>query len=131
MGSGVVSMRQRMTSRSRIAAILTSVLSMMLLSGCASQLDALAPVGGDDVSMVRTVTTTVLLHEQLEIMNAPQCTKTDTEITCEGELLDGSAVSAEAPTTPFGEITVTVAGELLYQGDISSVLEAAAEGELP
>lgn len=108
-----------------------SALSCMLFSGCASQIDALAPVGGDDVSMVRTAATTLLLTEELEILNAPQCKKTDTEITCAGELLDGSAVTVTAPTEPFGDITVTVAAEVLYQGDISSVLQAAAEGELP
>ena len=106
-------------------------LALITLPGCASQLDALAPVGGDDISMVRTAATTLLLSNDLEVLDAPKCTKSDTKIACNGSLVDGSAVIVHAPTDPFGEITVTVGGEVLFQGQVASVIDKAAQGELP
>lgn len=106
-------------------------LALITMPGCASQLDALAPVGGDDISMVRTAATTLLLAHDLEVLDAPKCTKSDTEIACVGSLVDGSEVTMQAPTDPFGEITVTVGGEVLFQGQVASVIDKAAQGELP
>lgn len=106
-------------------------LALTGLSGCASQLDALAPVGGDDLSMVRTAATTLLLANNLEILDAPQCEKSETDISCVGSLFDGSEVLVEAPLEPFGSMTVTVGGSVLFEGDLKKVIEAQAEGELP
>lgn len=113
--------------------LLGAALGLVLITmpGCASQLDALAPVGGDDISMVRTAATTLLLANDLEVLDAPKCTKSDTEIACNGSLVDGSKVTVQAPTDPFGEITVTVGGEVLFQGQVASVIDKAAQGELP
>lgn len=104
---------------------------LTVVSGCASQLDALAPVGGDDLTMVRSAATTVLLANDLQILDAPQCEKSAIEITCAGALLDGSEVLVVAPLDPFGSMTVTVAGDVLFDGDLKKVIEQAAMGELP
>ena len=106
-------------------------LALLSVSGCASQLAALAPVGGDDLTMVRSASTTVLLANDLEILDAPQCQKTETEITCIGSLLDGSEVLVTAPLDPFGEMTVTVGGSVVFEGDLKKVIEQAAMGERP
>lgn len=128
----IVSHLRELRGRAGIAAVgagLALVLSGV--SGCASQLDALAPVGGDDLSMVRTAATTILLANNLEILDAPQCEKSETDITCVGSLFDGSEVLIEAPLEPFGSMTVTVGGSVLFEGDLKKVIEAQAEGELP
>lgn len=98
------------------------------LAGCASQIDALAPVSGDDVSAVRTATTDVLLARNADILEAPVCAKSETAITCEGTLTNGSTISVDAPLDAPDTMTVTVAGEVVYEGSIQDVLSAAAEG---
>lgn len=98
------------------------------LVGCASQIDALAPVSGDDVSAVRTATTDVLLAQQADILEAPVCTKSETAITCQGKLTNGATVSVDAPLDAPDTMTLTVAGEVVYEGSIQDVLSAAAGG---
>lgn len=98
------------------------------LVGCASQIDSLAPVSGDDVSAVRAATTDVLLAQQVDILEAPVCAKSETAITCEGKLTNGSTVSVDAPLDAPDTMTVTVAGEVIYEGSIQDVLSAAAGG---
>lgn len=116
-------------SRITLAVILAA--SLMGVTGCASQLAALAPVGGDDLAMVRTASITVLLANNLEMLDAPQCEKSETEITCAGTLFDGSDVLVTAPLDPFGEMTVSVGDVVLFEGDLNTVIESAARGELP
>lgn len=122
-------MMRRRATRGLVTAGIS--LAFLSVSGCASQLAALAPVGGDDLSMVRSASTTVLLANDLEILDAPQCEKLETEITCIGSLLDGSEVLVTAPLDPFGEMTVTVGGSVVFEGDLKKVIEQAAMGELP
>jgi len=121
----------RLRAAKRVASAAVIALSLAAVSGCASQLDALAPVGGDDLSMVRSASTTILLANNLEILDAPQCEKSETEIACVGSLLDGSEVLVTAPLDPFGSMTVTVGGSVVFEGDLKKVIEQAATGGLP
>lgn len=114
-------------TRARVALAAAGVaLAALGLAGCASQIDALAPVSGDDVSAVRTATTDVLLDQGVDILEAPNCTKSETAITCVGALVDGSQISVDAPLDTPDTMTVTVAGEVIYDGSIQDVLAAAA-----
>lgn len=120
-------------NRSRVtrpvgAAIVAFTLLGPALAGCASQIDALAPVSGDDVSAVRTATTDVLLAREADILEAPNCTKSETAITCVGALVDGSAISVDAPLGTPDTMTITVAGETIYSGSIQDVLTSNAGG---
>ena len=114
-----------------LGAVVAVAFAAMGLAGCASQLEALAPVGGDDVASVRAAATDVLLANNLEILKAPTCEKSDTEITCEGALFDGSAILVTAPLEPFEQMTIIVAGEELYDGSIQQVLDDAIQGKAP
>lgn len=114
-----------------LGAAVAVAFAAMGLAGCASQLEALAPVGGDDVASVRAAATDVLLANNLEILEAPTCDKSETEITCEGALIDGSAILVTAPLEPFEQMTIIVAGEELYDGSIQQVLDDAIQGKTP
>ena len=114
-----------------LGAVVAVAFAAMGLAGCASQLEALAPVGGDDVASVRAAATDVLLANNLEILEAPTCEKSETEITCEGALIDGSAILVTAPLEPFEQMTIIVAGEELYDGSIQQVLDDAIQGKTP
>lgn len=99
------------------------VTGSVLLGGCASQIEALAPVGGDDLATVRIASTDVLLGLKLSILEAPQCTQTPAAITCLGTLTDGSTVRVEAPGRGRTTMTVTVSGDVIYDGAIQDVLD--------
>ena len=127
MGIGVVTVNAGHV----LGAAVAVAFAAMGLAGCASQLEALAPVGGDDVASVRAAATDVLLANNLEILEAPTCEKSETEITCEGALIDGSAILVTAPLEPFEQMTIIVAGEELYDGSIQQVLDDAIQGKTP
>ena len=105
----------------------SAVMVSGLLGACTSQLDALAPVGGDAVTGVTFAATDVLLQRKLGILEAPACTLAGTAVACVGSLTDGSRVSVSADvTTKPHTMTVTVGGEVIYDGDVQSVLDDAA-----
>ena len=105
----------------------TAVAASSLLVGCGSQLDALAPVGGDAVTGVTFAATDVLLQRKLGILEAPVCTLAGTAVACVGSLTDGTRVSVTADVTSKPHtMTVTAGGEVLYDGDVQSVLDDAA-----
>jgi hypothetical protein len=103
------------------------LVSSAVLSGCASQLDGLAPVGGDALTGVRFAATDVLLERKFGILEAPVCTETGTTVSCVGSLTDGAPISvtADIGTKPH-TMTITVDGAVVYDGDVQSVLDKAA-----
>ena len=107
-----------------------AVISTMLLalSGCASQIGGLAPVGGDALTGVRIAAVDVLLENKLGILEAPVCTQVAKAVSCVGSLTDGRviAVTADVSTTP-DTMTVTVGGTTIYDGDVQAVLDKAAQ----
>ena len=113
------------TTRSLLAAASIASLTV-LLTGCASQIDALAPVGGDRMFAVRTAATDLLIEQGYEILKAPICTQTDTEIDCLGELMDGAKVTVHSPIDDATTLTLKVDGETLFDGDYQEVLNKAA-----
>ena len=108
------------------AAVIAAML--LVLTGCASQIGGLAPVGGDALTGVRIAAVDVLLERKLEILEVPVCTQVAQAVSCVGSLIDGSVVTVEAvvSTTP-DTMTVSVGGEKIYDGDVQAVLDEAAQ----
>jgi hypothetical protein len=101
--------------------------SVGLLCGCASQLDGLAPVGGDAMTGVTFAATDVLLQQKFGLLQAPVCTQTGDTVSCVGSLTDGAVINVQADVgrTPH-TMTVTVGGAVIYQGEVQKILDDAA-----
>lgn len=115
-----------MTRRLAVTAA-AGVLAACCLVGCASQLSALAPVGGDALTGVKFAATDVLLERRFGILEAPVCTQTGTSVSCVGSLTDGAAiiVRADIGTKPH-TMMVTVGGSVVYEGEVQKILDEAA-----
>lgn len=105
---------------------LTIALGAINLTGCASQISALAPVGGDTLVSVRTAATNVLLGQGLEIMVAPVCTQTESEINCAGTLTDKQEFQVNAPLNGSFAMKITLAHSIIFEGNYQDVLDNAA-----
>ena len=101
-------------------------LAALSLAGCASQISALAPVGGDNAYGVRTAAIDVLIDKGYSVKSAPTCVQGTDAITCEGTVLDGSTISVQAPGKGKASMTVSVGGKVVFEGDIQQVLDRAA-----
>lgn len=98
------------------------------VSGCASQVSALAPIGGDDVTAVRNAAIDVVTGHNLLVKDAPRCTQVDDRFSCVGSITDGSPILVDAPADG-STMTVTVGATVLYSGSVWDVLDAASRGE--
>jgi outer membrane murein-binding lipoprotein Lpp len=98
-----------------------------LMTGCASQIDGLAPVGGDARAGVATAATNVLLERKFGILQVPICTEAGDVVSCVGSLTDGQVISvrADVGATPY-LMTLTVGGAVVYEGGVQAVLDDAA-----
>ena len=118
-----------MSARRRIAAVCAA--ASITFAGCGSQIDALAPVGGDDIQAVRTAAIDVLLTAKYTPMQAPECTDDGAGVRCVGSLTDGSSILVTAPGKHPESMTVQVGQQVLYDGPIQPVLHEAAQGTAP
>lgn len=107
----------------RLAAAL-AIGAALMLGGCGSQMEALAPVGGDDIVALRSAAIDVLLERELPIAEAPACTAAGAGYTCTGRLVDGTKIDVTAPDAT--SMTVTVGDEVVYEGSVQAVLDRAA-----
>lgn len=108
--------------------VLVGVLLSLVLVGC-SQVDALAPVGGNRLAEVRFAALDVLLDAEVDLLTAPVCTASEAgAVECTGSTLAGAAVLVDAPVGNAFTMTVRVDGRVLYDGAVRDVLDAAAEG---
>ena len=115
-----------MTSlRLRTAAV--AVVVTVALTGCASQISGLAPVGGDALTGVRTAAVDVLLAKKFGLLQAPVCTEVADAVSCVGSLTDGQVISVQADigTDPH-TMTVKVGSNVVYDGEVQKVLDDAA-----
>ena len=106
---------------------LASIALVALLSGCASQIDALAPVSGDSRSGLRSAAIDVLLDRQLSVREAPDCVDVDDGWSCVGSLTDGSPIVVTAPGPTLETMTVLVGDIVVYEGSVMDVLDQAAQ----
>ena len=98
------------------------------LAACGSQIDALGPVSGDGLTGVRTAATDILMEEGFDILRAPVCTQVAKQVECKGSLVGGAsvAVTADVTSAPY-PMTLTVDGEVIFNGDVQTVLDRAAQ----
>lgn len=111
-------------------AVLCAAVPALLATGCASQVAALAPVGGDGLASLRTAATDVLLAQGRDILQAPVCTRAAAGYTCAGALADGAAIGVTSPID-LSVMTITVGEQQVFSGSVADVLQAAAEGRSP
>jgi hypothetical protein len=105
-------------SRRRVIPLL---LLPLALAGC-SQVAALAPVGGDDVAMVRFAAIDVLVAQGVPILAAPVCTLAATAITCTGTTTEGEQISVDSGSADDASILVKVGDRTLYSGSLDELL---------
>ena len=93
-----------------------------LTAGC-SQVAALTPVGGGAITTVRNATYDVLFDQQVTILVAPVCEPTDSGFTCTGETIDGQPIVTTAVATKPFEMTISVGGTVIFEGNAQAVLD--------
>lgn len=109
-----------------LAGAATVALALAGLSGC-SQIDALAPVGGDAIAEVRYGVIDVLLRENVGILEAPTCTAGGgTTVTCSGSTTDGQVIEVVSSTSADATLEITVGGTELFSGPLADVIDEAA-----
>lgn len=102
------------------------VVAAAALTGC-SQVAALAPVGGDHLTMVRFAAIDVLVDEGIDVLTAPVCSAEPGGATrCEGETVDGEAIAVRSSADDPTSLTVEVDGRVLYSGSIQEIIDEAA-----
>lgn len=115
-----------MTARTMRFVGLLAAGALLLLTGC-SQISALAPVGGDDITGLRTAAVDVLLQKKVAIKVAPTCVESSTEYRCQGTTVTGGPILVTAPTADPIIMTITVDGAQIFNGSVDDVLTAALE----
>jgi hypothetical protein len=101
---------------------------LLALTGCASQISGLAPVGGDDITGVRIAAIDVLLQNGVAIKSAPICREVDKGYACTGTTVDGKAIEVTADDDADDPaMVVTVDGKVIYRGSMMSKLDEAAQ----
>lgn len=101
----------------------TAIGLLLVLAGC-TQVDALAPVGGDHISMVRIAANDILLNAQIDLLTAPVCTQDGDRNVCKGETLAGEAIGVESTGD---HLSVKVGDRTLYDGSLASVIAENAQ----
>lgn len=115
-----------MNARRSSIAVVGAALTLAGVAGC-SQISALAPVGGDTITTLRIAADDVLLSNDVDILIAPKCKEDGAAYRCEGTTVDGQPITVTSPAGKPRTMTVTVGSTVLYDGDVSSVVEKAAE----
>lgn len=109
--------------RRSILALASAVVATML-AGC-SQVASLTPVGGSSITSVRSAADNVLVDQQVPILVAPDCTAVDSGFTCVGSTIDGAEILVTAAGTAPYDMTVSVGGSVIFEGNAQAVLDAA------
>jgi hypothetical protein len=108
----------------RLVQIVFPLLLVSTLAGC-SQIDALAPVGGDKITSVRNAVYDVLVQQQVEVLVAPTCTTIETGFTCTGSTVNNEKIVAEASGTAPFPLVITVDGVAIFEGSAQDILDEA------
>ena len=106
--------------------------ALLAASGCASQMAALAPVGGGDITALRIATVDVLIAKHIDMAQVPVCTEDPSGAngySCAGTTVDGRPISV---TAPYAEptamtMTVSVGGTVVYAGLVVDPINRAAD----
>jgi hypothetical protein len=117
-----------MRIRSAVPALVAAAALCVGLTGC-SQVAALAPVSGDAITTLRVAIDDVLIEKGVKVLISPKCKEEGTTYTCAGSTIDGVAITATSPPGKPRTMKLTVGDEVLYDGDVDSVVEKAAEAK--
>ena len=116
-------MKRRLITASVLAA------SMLAVAGC-SQVEALAPVGGNHLTEVRYAAIDILLAKNIDVLVAPVCEQDGEAVLCTGETADGETITVTSPADATDTVTVTVGDETIYSGKYWDILDDAVRGDL-
>ena len=116
-------MRRRLITASVLAA------SMMAVAGC-SQVEALAPVGGNHMTEIRYAAIDILLAKNIDVLVAPVCEQSGEAVSCTGETADGEVITVTSPADATDTVTGTVGSDTIYDGKYWDILDDAVRGEL-
>ncbi len=108
----------------RSALTVVAVASAMMLTAC-SQVASLTPVGGSSVTSVRNAANDVLIEQQVPILVAPTCSAVDSGFTCVGSTIDGAEILVTAAGTAPYDMSISVGGSVIFEGNAQDVLDAA------
>ena len=109
----------------RLASVVA--VGVLALTGCASQISGLAPVGGDTMTGVRTAVIDVLIDKGIDVKVAPTCTEVATGYECEGTTMDGQPITATGSDADDPKIEIVVGGGApIFTGTMQAVLDEAA-----
>ncbi|MER5672938.1 hypothetical protein [Pseudonocardia alni] len=107
----------------RVALVL---LGCLVSAGC-SQIDAIAPVGGNRLAEVRFAAADLLVRDGIALLAGPACTTAaDGSVGCTGRTVDGRPVTVAAPGTGPVRMTLRVGDTTVHDGPVQEVLDAAA-----
>jgi hypothetical protein len=108
----------------RLTAAAVVSTAAILLTAC-SQVASLTPVGGSGVTSVRNAANDVLVEQAVPILVAPTCSAVDSGFTCVGSTIDGVEILVTAAGTAPYDMTVSVGGSVIFEGNAQAVLDAA------
>jgi hypothetical protein len=107
--------------------VIAGLVLLVALTGCASQISGLAPVGGDTITGVRFAAIDALLDKDIAIKRAPICHTVEGGYACSGTTVDDKVIAVTATDDDDPAMVVTVDGALIYKGSMLSKLDEAAQ----
>lgn len=113
----------------RAAGLIAVGIAFAALTGCASQMAALAPVGGGDITVLRIATVDVLQELGIDMMQVPVCTEDPDAragYTCSGTTSNGKAIAVTSPDSLPMSIVISVDGKVVFEGEVRDVIDKAA-----
>ncbi len=102
------------------------VLAVPLLAAC-SQVDSLQQVSGVPLATVEIAADDVLVAQNVRLLSAPACVEADGMFRCTGTTVDNEAIEVEVPDDDEMIMTVRIAGQEIFQGQVQEVIEKAGE----
>ncbi len=111
----------------RTFARISAAISLAAVLSSCSQISALAPVSGDQVTGLRTAATDVLLEKGYELLVVPVCTEDGDDYSCTGTTLDNHPISVSASGEDSLQMTVHVGSDVVFEGDVNEVLQRFAD----
>jgi hypothetical protein len=112
--------------RRRALVVAAAAAAVSLLAAC-SQVSALAPVSGVNLTTVRVAANDVLVNEKVPVLVAPVCTESGTAITCQGSTTGGQVIEVTSTAKTPLTMSVKVGGTELYNGDAQDVINKAGQ----
>lgn len=118
-----------MTGATRVGIAITLGLAVMTTTACASQIDALAPVGGGEVTALRIASIDALQDLGIAMMRVPVCVaaaESSDGYTCEGTTAAGEPISVTSPGTSPLSLAIAIDGKRVFEGTVADVIDKAA-----